>query len=324
MDDWKRLEQIVCNIQRTVAPNAVVTHNERVLGRSKQRRQLDVTVRQTVGLEDLLIVIECKDLQRPVTIKEVEQFIGLFEDVSASRGVMVSSSGYTKGARAKAAEQGIRLLSYLDATTLDWSSFFGEDTRFYFVVTTLKVTEVVTFVDEEEDEPPLDATLGLRTSEGDFMGTLESVIDPLKRAIYGSRTFPLGEYTCEVDLGATLVLETHDGPRTIERIELILNKSARTYTTRPQIESGHVLLDDIRGTTYQDFAHRTNWAEITEREPGIPMTPEEYAACNEKPASELPYHVEMTDEDGILSVRLRDKNFREPPREHGRQIRFQP
>ena len=72
MEEWQQLEQIVASIQRTIAPEAKVTHNERVRGRSGQLRQLDVTVRQTVGSENLLIVLECKVLRRPVTIKEVE------------------------------------------------------------------------------------------------------------------------------------------------------------------------------------------------------------------------------------------------------------
>jgi len=312
MEEWKQLEQIIANIQRTIAPGAKIVHNERIRGRSGQMRQLDVTVRQTVGSEDLLIVIECKVLRRPVTIKDVETFIGLKQDVLADRGVMVSSSGYTKGARNKAAEYGITLLSYKDATTLAWSAFFGDDARLYFVVTTLELTEIVRFVDEQDDEQTFDGGWLLRTTEGEELGTYEEVIAPIKQLIYSSREFPLGEYECAIDCGTILIVETAAGPRAIDDIKFIVRKSARRYTTEPQVESGHILKDANDQAVYHDFRHRTDWNRITQTQPGVPLTPEEYRNRKDGPAPDLPYHVEMSNKAGILSVRLWDKGFRKP------------
>lgn len=118
--DWKELEKIVARIEQDLAPDATVTHNDKVLGKSGRLRQLDVTVRKNIGSTPIFIVIECKHYTRVVGIEKVEQFSKKLEDVRASRGVMVSSTGFDAGGRAIASQNNILLRTHREAEETDW------------------------------------------------------------------------------------------------------------------------------------------------------------------------------------------------------------
>ena len=76
--DAEDLEILVAKIQKQLAPDAEVIHNAKLDGRnSKQKRQIDVLVRQKIGQYEMMIVLDCKDYARPVDVKGVEEFHGL-------------------------------------------------------------------------------------------------------------------------------------------------------------------------------------------------------------------------------------------------------
>jgi hypothetical protein len=63
------LEILVAKIQKLLAPNAEVLHDVKLRGRKSNRmRQIDVLVRDRVGQYEILIIIDCKDYQRPVSV----------------------------------------------------------------------------------------------------------------------------------------------------------------------------------------------------------------------------------------------------------------
>src|SRR4051812_3690857 len=74
-------------------------------------RQIDVLVRLPLpGMDDELMVVDCKRYGTKVDIKDVEAFVGLVEDVGAAMGLLVTTEGYTQGALARAASaRGIRV-----------------------------------------------------------------------------------------------------------------------------------------------------------------------------------------------------------------------
>jgi hypothetical protein len=79
--DYKKLEKLVAKSQQDLAPNSKVTHNVKLKGKSGAQRQIDVLVEDKVGQYDVRIVLDCKDYNQPVDIKDVEECAGLFEDV---------------------------------------------------------------------------------------------------------------------------------------------------------------------------------------------------------------------------------------------------
>ena len=71
------LELLVTKIQQVFAPHATVTHDAKLVGRkSKRSRQIDVLVRDKIGQYDSMIISDCKDYNRPVDVKGVEEFWG--------------------------------------------------------------------------------------------------------------------------------------------------------------------------------------------------------------------------------------------------------
>ncbi|GEM_PF-1096198 len=129
-EHWKDFEKLAEQFYRTFAQDAVVTYNDKILGKSGETRQIDVSIRKTVGPHALLIVVDCKDYKtHKVDIQDVEAFNTMKNDVLANLGVIVSNAGFTDGAKAQARECGISLCSLFDAEHKDW----GVEVRMPFV-----------------------------------------------------------------------------------------------------------------------------------------------------------------------------------------------
>jgi hypothetical protein len=120
--DYKKLERLVAKIQQDLAPRSNVTHNVRIAGKSGAQRQVDVLVEDKVGQYDVRIVLDCKDYKEPVDIKDVKECAGLFEDVSAMKGVIVCPAGFTKNAKARAQQLQIDLYSPVDTEPHKWQA----------------------------------------------------------------------------------------------------------------------------------------------------------------------------------------------------------
>jgi hypothetical protein len=122
--DWEKLEVVIEAVHSFLAPGAEIRRNQKLQGKSGQERQLDVTISQHAGPIPIFIVIECKRYRRPVGIEKVESFVTKLRDVNGSVGVMISSSGFTAGARAAADQHNIHLKTYREANETDfWQRF---------------------------------------------------------------------------------------------------------------------------------------------------------------------------------------------------------
>ncbi len=106
-------ERIVTDIQRQFDPNAEVSHNERLTDRLGQKRQFDVVVRGKFAGQDILGVIECKDLSKKVGTPEIDAFVTKSQDINANLKIVVSRKGFSKPAIEKAKHYGIQTLSLL-------------------------------------------------------------------------------------------------------------------------------------------------------------------------------------------------------------------
>jgi len=118
---WKKFEKLVLKVQKDLAPNATVTRNDYIEGKiTGRKRQVDISVKQKIGHYDILIAIDCKDLSRPVNVKSVEAAIGLFQDIVAHKGVVVSASGFTSNALTRGKKAGLSLYRLVDTGDHDW------------------------------------------------------------------------------------------------------------------------------------------------------------------------------------------------------------
>jgi hypothetical protein len=120
MKPGRGFEELGAQIYRELSPDGQVALDDRILGKSGLRRQIDVSVRARAAATDLLIVIDTKDYEQPADIGEVDEFAGKLDDVSANKGILVCRGGFTKGAIDRAREAGIELSNLHDARSKDW------------------------------------------------------------------------------------------------------------------------------------------------------------------------------------------------------------
>lgn len=106
-------EKVVAEVQQQVDPNATITHNRRLVDRLGHSRQFDVVIEGTFAGQQLLGVIECKDLKKRVGSPEIDAFVTKASDVNANFKIIVSKRGFTAPAIGKAKHYGIQTLSLL-------------------------------------------------------------------------------------------------------------------------------------------------------------------------------------------------------------------
>src|SRR5436190_8121731 len=121
--DWKKFEELAATIQSDLAPDAKVTPNAKLPGKSGALRQVDILIEQRTGQYELRIIVDCKDYKNPVDIKDVETFLGLLSDVGAHKGAMIAANGFTTAAKERAASAGVDLFRLLDTRNQKWPSY---------------------------------------------------------------------------------------------------------------------------------------------------------------------------------------------------------
>lgn len=106
-----------------------VIHNHRVVGLiSKEPRQIDVWIKGQLapGLE-MTAAVECKLHEKSkVGKKDIEAFLSVLEDVGANKGVFVTNTGFTRGAKARAQEHKLtlKIVTVDEIESTNWEDFF--------------------------------------------------------------------------------------------------------------------------------------------------------------------------------------------------------
>jgi hypothetical protein len=118
-------EKVVAAIQAQIDPAATVTHNEIMLDRLGQFRQFDVVVRGVFAGQQMLGVIECKDLGRKVGTPEVDGFVTKAQDINANFKILMSRRGFSKPALVKCVHYGIQALSLVENDPANKKFFIG-------------------------------------------------------------------------------------------------------------------------------------------------------------------------------------------------------
>lgn len=96
---WSDYESYVSGYLEREIPGAIVQRNVKISGTKTGRpRQVDVLVERNLGPLALKIAIDCKCYGRKVNVKDVESFLGMLDDIRVSKGVLVTTKGYTKTA----------------------------------------------------------------------------------------------------------------------------------------------------------------------------------------------------------------------------------
>ncbi len=97
--NWRDYEIYITRHFQRLFPGASVLHDVKRVGViSKIERQIDILVQGKIAGFDLTIVIDCKYFGKKVDVKDVDEFVGYLQDLRASKGVLITNSGYTDAA----------------------------------------------------------------------------------------------------------------------------------------------------------------------------------------------------------------------------------
>lgn len=274
---WRDLEDLAARIQRQLAPGAEVEQGEHIVGRSGVVRKLDLSIRQQVGAHPILIVFDCKRHGRAVPVKHVEAFAAQRDDVGANMGVMISNTGFTRGARAVAQQLRISLQTLRDAQDADWQALVGDKAWVTLVGAEIHdVTAQVVTENGRRISVPFEFRLLDREGQpGDVVRDLFWKgwnQTPLPR--------PLGPVTMEIipEPAAAYVQQDH-GRMSIESVLVQGRCVARQWVVNLTLSSGHVLQDvHSAGPVYGELASAGfDWADIMTSSPGVEMTEGQYS-----------------------------------------------
>lgn len=116
--DWKAYERVVMNELSARYPDATVRADVRLPGYlSGTSRQIDVLVDETLAEQTILTAVDAKHHARPIDVKQVEEFLGMLQDIRVDRGILVTQTGYSEAALARAFRDDVDL--DLDVFTLE-------------------------------------------------------------------------------------------------------------------------------------------------------------------------------------------------------------
>lgn len=122
MAAWKDFEKLAKKIYTELSPDAFVKYNDYIQGKDTgKKRQIDTSIRWEDGVKEYLTIIQAKDYKKPADINAVGTFLSVVNDVEASGGILICTSGFTKDAHIYARNVGIKLVNLHDSKSIKWN-----------------------------------------------------------------------------------------------------------------------------------------------------------------------------------------------------------
>lgn len=126
-NDFQRLIKRI--FEQLVPRGASVTESALLLERpGGVSREIDILI-ETPGVSPdrpMRTAVECRDHRRKADTTWIDEIHGKYRDIDVDRVVVVSRSGFTRGAERKARQCGIQMMTLADALETDWpAQVFG-------------------------------------------------------------------------------------------------------------------------------------------------------------------------------------------------------
>lgn len=103
---------------------AEVRHNVTDMpGKSETYPQLDIYWRFKVAGLEHKVVVDCKNYSKKVAVEDIRNLAFVVADIGATKGVMVTTIGYQKGAEKVAEKHSIDLKLVRSPKDIDWSGY---------------------------------------------------------------------------------------------------------------------------------------------------------------------------------------------------------
>lgn len=123
MKSGRSLEKLVEQLEKILADqgNIFIESPKKLLDKENgEYREHDVVLTIKEHHHQVMIAIECRDRSRPITVNQVEGFWAKCQHTGINQGIIVSSNGFSKTARSKAAKLGIRCLALEEVSSFNW------------------------------------------------------------------------------------------------------------------------------------------------------------------------------------------------------------
>lgn len=272
-------QEMIFQVEQQLADGTRVEQSRLLNDAVSGSREVDVVLESTVGGYAVIVSIECCDRGRPADVSWVEQQCKKHETLPTSLLVLVSRSGFTSTASARAAHEGVLHLHVDDARQVDWCAVVGqlETVRLFWFDA---VTGVRVFYDGDEGDGHLvshDAKL--QSACGEFSTSARGVVDAVfskpqlraatvDKASVGER----GGWLAYLPLKPGTVCVTPESERAVRAAEVVLISELRktSFTLQGfsmrrsrghEIQVGH---GEARG----DFGKA--WLTVVESRDGAP------------------------------------------------------
>lgn len=132
---WQAYEELVKDVYQELGKAAGVKiecwgPSCKIRGKSGEYHQIDVLTSHDDGIHTYRTAIECKHWNTKVSKAQVLEFAGKLDDGNIEKGVLVSSSGFTRNATTIAKTKNMSLVQLRESDASDWGGFvkvvFGE------------------------------------------------------------------------------------------------------------------------------------------------------------------------------------------------------
>ncbi len=129
--NWQSYEELVKDIYQELGKAAGVNiecwgPSCKVQGKSGECHQIDVLASHDDGIHTYRTAIECKYWNKKVSKRPVLELSGILDDANIGKGVLVSKSGFTQGAKNVAESKNISLIQLREPKDSDWYGFVKE------------------------------------------------------------------------------------------------------------------------------------------------------------------------------------------------------
>lgn len=117
----KEFEELIAAVEEAVhdLPGVQVYHNVKLPTNYGGKRQIDILIEEERGRFKYKTIIECKNTNSKISVNTVGAFKELLESVGAHQGIIVSSSGFQKGALESAKQSNIYLYQLSQISELE-------------------------------------------------------------------------------------------------------------------------------------------------------------------------------------------------------------
>ncbi len=219
MKKGKGYEQLIAKIYKELSPDAAVTLNDKIKGLvSGIDREIDVTIRSSIAGHDILIAVQAKDYgKKPADVNVVGTFKAVLDDIKASKGILICTSGFSKKASQYAANCAIDLCTAHDAETRNWKldlkiPFLAIQLEESFVVTVgISANKELIELNKRDIQVPMDIRAALSFDKGKNVFTGVDLIKEIK----DSGKFPKKAGMHQINLfkpGMEILIETVYAP----------------------------------------------------------------------------------------------------------------